>query len=129
MPLIIKDGSGNYINVSPNMPLPSQVVYGKTLTRIPVAQGAAGTTQLLAASPGNKHKVVGGLLTMGAAGSLKFIDGVGDLTGPLDLGANSGFIIVNNPAFPLIETAVNSALSIVTTAGKANGVVIVVTEP
>lgn len=96
--------------------------------RAMVAQGAAGTTVLAAASPGNKHKIIGGILTLSAAGTLKFNDGA-DLTGPLDLAANSGFVLPHFSHAPFIETAVNSPLNLVTTAGRANGVILYVTEP
>lgn len=103
--------------------------YNIPVLRVIVAQGAAGTTQLLAASAGNRHKVVGVLLTLSAAGTLKFTDGSGDLTGPMDLPANGGFVWPCSGNWPLLQTATNSALSIVTTAGKANGVILYFTEP
>ena len=100
---------------------------GKTLTYVPVAQGAAGTTVLVAASPSNKHKIVGCFLTMSAAGTLKFTDGVGDLTGALDVAASGGFVLPTS-SFPYQQTATNSALNLVTTIGLAKGVVIILTE-
>lgn len=103
--------------------------YGKTVTYVPVAQGAAGTTLLAAASSGNRHKVVGVILTMSLAGTLKLIDGSGDLTGAMDIGLAGGFVWVGDPRFPMVVTNVNSALSIVSTTGAAKGVVLVVTEP
>ena len=103
--------------------------YGKTVTYVPVAQGAAGTTQLVAASAGNRHKIVGALLTITLAGTVKFIDGSGDLTGAMTTAAAGGFVWATDPRFPLIVTAVNSALSLVTTLGAAAGVVLIVTEP
>lgn len=102
--------------------------YDKTVTRVVVNQTVAGTTQIAAASSGKRNKIVGGMLTISLAGTLKFIDGSGDLTGPYDLAASSGFNIPHNPKFPLIQTAVNSALSVVTTLGAARGVILVVTE-
>lgn len=103
--------------------------YNITVLRVPVNQGAPGTTQLVAASSGNKHKIVGVILTLDAAGTLKFIDGSGDLTGPMSLPASGGFMMPGVLTFPLVETGVNSALSVVTTGGKAAGVVLYVTEP
>lgn len=101
--------------------------FGKTLTRVPVAQGAAGTTVLAAASPGNRHKIVGCVLTMSAAGTLKFLDGSGDLTGAMDIVASGGFVLPTS-LMAYQETAVNSALSITTTTGLAKGVVSILTE-
>ena len=101
---------------------------GKTLTYVPVAQGAAGTTVLAAASPGNRHKIVGGMLTINLAGTFKFLDGSGDLTGAMDFAANGGFVIPAS-SFPFQQTAVNSALSLTTTVGAARGVIIILTEP
>ena|SRR3990167_1408334 len=96
------------------------------LTYVSVAQGAAGTTELAAAVTGRKHKVMGAMLVMDAAGTLKFSDGA-DLTGAMDLAANAGFVLPNNP-LPYLQTASGSALSLITTTGKADGVVIIKTE-
>mgnify|MGYP000857457830 CR=1 FL=1 len=97
-----------------------------SITYVPVAQGAAGTTQLIAASPGRRHKILGAVIVLDAAGSVKFSDG-SDITGPMSMDANGGFVW---PAgnFPYTQTAVGSALSIVSVTGKANGVVTVLTE-
>lgn len=101
---------------------------GKTLTYVSVAQGAAGTTELATASVGNKHKIVGAVLTMSAAGTLKFTDGVGDLTGAMDIAASGGFVLPTS-ILPYQQTAAtNRALNLVTTLGAARGVVIIVTE-
>lgn len=102
---------------------------GKTLTYVSVNQSAAGTTTLAAASVGNKHKLLSTTLTMSAAGTLKFTDGVGDLTGPMDVAATGGF--VESPSIiPYRETgATNRALNLVTTTGAARGSVVILTEP
>lgn len=103
--------------------------YGKTITYVPVAQSVAGSLELAAASPGNKHKLIGGMLTMSVAGTLKFTDGVGDLTGAMNFAANGGVLVPESPV-PLLETAaVNRALNLVTTLGAANGVLAILTEP
>jgi len=102
--------------------------YGKTITYVSVAQGAAGTTVLASASPGNKHKILGAVLTMSLAGTLKFTDGAGDLTGAMDILTSGGFVLPTN-ILPYQQTGTNSALNIVTTVGAAKGVVIIVTEP
>jgi hypothetical protein len=101
--------------------------FGKALTYVPVAQGAAGTTVLAAASPDNKHKIMGASLTLSVLGTLKFLDGTGDLTGAMDIAATGGFVWPTS-MLPYQQTATNSALSITTTLGAAKGVVIILTE-
>ena len=102
---------------------------GKTLTYVSVNQGAAGTTVLAAASVGNKHKVLGTVLTMSVLGTLKFTDTDGDRTGPMDVAATGGFVLPT-AMLPYVETNVtNKALNLVTTLGAARGVVILLTEP
>lgn len=105
-----------------------QTAYSKTAIYIPVAQGAPGTTILAAASPGNKHKIIASVLSMSVIGTIKFSDGSGDLTGPMDVSSTGGFVL---PAgiVPYQQTAVNSTLSLTTTLGKVNGVMVILTEP
>ena len=101
---------------------------GKTITYVSVNQGAAGTTELAAASVGNFHKLVGVVLVISLLGTLKFTDGVADLTGPMDLAANGGFVL-GASAYPYFQTgATNRALNLVTTLGAARGVVGILTE-
>lgn len=102
---------------------------GKTLTYVSVAQGAAGTTVLAAASGSNKHKLLGCFLVMDAAGTLKFNDGTVDLSGAMAVGANGGFVMPPSNV-PFLETAaVNRPLNLITTTGKAAGTVVILTEP
>lgn len=102
--------------------------YGKTITYVTVAQGAAGTTILAAANATKKHKVIGGMLTMSLAGTLKFNDGVVDLTGPMTFAANGGMVVPESPV-PFVETgAINRDLNLITTVGAANGVIAILTE-
>lgn len=101
---------------------------GKAITYVPVAQGAAGATQLAAASGAAKHKVVGCILTMSAAGTIKFHDSSGDLTGAMDVAASGGFVLPTS-MLPYFETgAINRSISITTTVGLAKGVVAILTE-
>ena len=69
------------------------------------------------------------MLTMSATGTMKFADGVDDLTGPMDIAATGGF--VGPPSIvPYLQTgAAPRALTLVTTAGAARGVVVILTEP
>ena len=102
--------------------------YGKTITYVAVAQGAAGTTELAAASGSNKHKIIGGMLTMSLAGTLKFNDGTVDLTGPMNFAANGGMVVPESPV-PFCQTAaVNRPMNLITTLGNANGVIAILTE-
>ena len=106
-----------------------QTAFGKTITYVPVAQSAAGTTVMAVASIPNRHKIIGGMLTMSLAGTLKFNDGVVDLTGPMTFAANGGMVVPESPV-PFTQTgAVNRAMNLVTTVGAANGVIAILTEP
>jgi hypothetical protein len=102
--------------------------FGKTITYVPVNQGAAGATTLAAADATKKHKVIGAILTMSVAGTLKFSDGVADMLGPCDIGTTGGFVAPTS-IIPYTETgAINRALTLTTTLGAARGVVIILTE-
>lgn len=95
---------------------------GKTLLFAAITQGAAGTTQLVAADAAAKIKVVSYVVVLDAAGSFKFTDGVADLTGVMLMAANGGVSAVGQPSSHLLETgAINRALSITTVTGKAFG--------
>ena len=102
--------------------------FGKTITYVAVNQGVAGTTELAAASVGNRHKIVAACLVLSATGTIKFTDGVADVTGPMDIAANGGFVWPG-AALPYTQTgATNRALNLVTTVGAARGVVGILTE-
>ena len=100
--------------------------HGKTITYVSVNQGAAGTTVIAAASPGNKHKIVGAVLTISATGTFKFT-GTGDLTGPLDLTATGGFVLPTS-IMPYFVGSTNVDLSLVSVAGAVRGVIAILTE-
>lgn len=101
---------------------------GKTITYVPVNQSVAGSTTLAAADASKKHKVLGMLLTMNLAGTLKLTDGAADLLGPCDVGITGGFVAPTS-VIPYTETgAVNRALTLTTSLGAARGVVVVLTE-
>ena len=94
---------------------------------IPVSQGAAGTTTVAAAEPGKRHKLRGGFMTLSAIGTVKFHDGVEDLSGALNLDQRSGFVL---PVVPVdyLQTEVGEPLQITTTGGAAQGTFVVITE-
>jgi len=82
------------------------------------AQTAAGTNVLIAAPAADKKIIVTGyVFTMSAGGTAKFTDSAGDLSGAMDIAANSG---VSNSRVPLFG-AKGSAISIVTTTGFWKG--------
>ena len=95
---------------------------GKTLLFGVITQGAAGTTELVAADATKKVKLVSYVVVLDAAGSVKFTDGTADLTGVMPMAANGGVASPGQPAAHLLETAaVNRPLNIVTVTGKAFG--------
>ena len=98
----------------------------KSKTSVSVVGVSAGTTELVAASSGKKHKVMGAVLVMDAAGTLKFTS-TSDLSGAMDLAANAGFVLPT-ASLPYMQGGLGLALSLVTTVGKAKGIVIIKTE-
>ena len=126
---LLVDASATTQPVSGTVTANPATAYGKTITYVAVAQGAAGTTELAAASASNKHKIIGGMLTMSLAGTLKFNDGTVDLTGPMTFAANGGMVVPESPV-PFCQTAaVNRPMNLITTVGIANGVIAILTEP
>ena len=122
------DDNGSTLSVDGTVTANPATYYGKTITYVSVAQGAAGTTELAAASASNKHKIIGGMLTMSLAGTLKFNDGTVDLTGPMTFAANGGMVVPESPV-PFCETAAtNRPMNLITTVGIANGVIAILTE-
>lgn len=99
------------------------------VSRVIVNQAAAGTTQLVAASPGNKHKVLGFYLSASnATGTAQFSDGSGALMGPLDALKNTA--LVSPPdSIVVVETAINSPLNLVSVGAAFKGLVVYTTEP
>ncbi len=94
---------------------------GNPLLFVSIAQGGAGTTQLVAADATRRIKVVSYVVVMSATGTMKFIDSAGDLTGAMPIGINGGAAVMGQPSSPVLETGVNKALSIVTVTGAATG--------
>jgi hypothetical protein len=102
--------------------------FGKTITYVSVAQGAAGTTALASASVGNKHKLVGACLVGDAAGTVSFTDGTVTLCGAMSIAANAGFVLPTS-ILPYTETAAtNRPLNLVTVTAKVSGMVAILTE-
>ena len=112
------------------MPVQSQ---NRTITQVSIAQGAAGTTDLVAApGAGFKIYVVTIVILMDVAGTIKFTEGTAptDLTGALTVGTTSGFVITGSGIAPVMQTnTANSKLSIVSATGKATGWIRYFTTP
>jgi hypothetical protein len=98
------------------------------LIRTVINQGGAGTLVIAAASPGNKHKLVGFILSMSSDGTFQFTDGAGILMGAMKIKQDANSVVALSN-YPIVETAVNSPLNLVTTSGGGRGVVIYITEP
>src|SRR5689334_10542358 len=96
------------------------------LSRIPVNQSVAGPTTLKAAQLNKRHRLVGAILTMSANGTMKFVSGSTDMSGPMDVAQYGGF--VHDTDAPFFECNANEDLILVTTGGAARGVALVHTE-
>ena len=97
-----------------------------TVTNVAVAQGGAGSLELMPATLNRRHRVKGLMLTLGADGTIKFRSNGIDLTGPMDWSAKGGAVEVDLASLIVGFTSQN--LEILTTGGPANGVVSVATE-
>lgn len=95
---------------------------GKTLLYAKIDQGGVGTTSLVSApGAGLRIKVIHMKLTLSIDGTVKFTSGGTDLTGAMDIAGKGGFVENGSVQEPVLESDVNSALSIVTTGGMAKG--------
>jgi len=86
-----------------------------------IAQGAAGTTSIVTGVTGKKVYVTGYSITLDAAGTLKFTETAGDLTGPLSIALDGGLATSGGPHPVLWTSTAGEALKITTVTGKANG--------
>lgn len=97
----------------------------RTIVQIAIDQGAAGTTDLVAApGAGLKIYVTGIALSLSAAGTVRFTEGTGptNLSGDMDLAAAGGFVSIGDGTNVILNTnTANAKLSIVSTVGAANG--------
>ena len=110
-------------------PISFYTANGKTLKYPRVAQVAPGSLTLALADPQKKHKLLGGILTMSADGTIEFLDSVESLTGPMDCLQAGGFVCQPG-LFPYAQTNdIGRDLLLNTTGGNANGVLVVLTEP
>lgn len=86
-----------------------------------ISQVSPGTTELVPASIDKRICVINYVLVMSAAGTVKFIDSDGDLTGAMPIVANGGISASGEATNCWFETGINKPLSIVTTGGMAFG--------
>lgn len=96
----------------------------RTIQQAQIAQGAAGSTDLVVAAGADQRIFVVSITgTMSAAGTLKFQEGgATDLSGPMDLALAGGIVEIGDGESVVIQTkTVNQKLNIVTTVGKFNG--------
>lgn len=136
-PVLVNQGNAQFtvahisstVHVAGTVTANPATAMGKTITYVSVNQVGAGTTELAAASVGNNHKILGAILTLSLAGTMKFTDGVADLTGPMDVAATGGFVLTTSAIPYQVTGATNRALNLVTATGAARGVVIILTEP
>jgi hypothetical protein len=97
----------------------------RTTTQLVVAQGAAGSLDLVAA-PGTDFRVyvVTICLVSDVAGTVKFTEGTGptDLTGAMVTGVGSQLLLGGNNDFAVLQTiTANAKLSLVSVTSKLSG--------
>jgi len=103
--------------------------FGRDIHYGVIEQGGAGTTQLVAADSTRHIRVVSYVVVLDATGTMKFADGAGNLSGAMPISATGGIVAPPCDEKAWVETAINSALSIVTTGGGAHGHFSYVLEP
>lgn len=94
----------------------------------PLNQGAAGTLTVAAASPGNKHKVLGIFFSLANDGTVQFKSDANLLSGAIKIDGQLQPVIVGPSDVPFTETNVGQALNITTTQA-IQGVICYITEP
>jgi hypothetical protein len=91
-------------------------------TIAPIAQGAAGTTSIVTGVAGKKIYVTGLFLTLDAAGTIKFTEVAGDLSGAMAMGGAAAPPFAFAADHPILWTSVaGEDLKITTATGKAQG--------
>lgn len=98
---------------------------------VPFDQGAAGTLALAAAVAGQRHKVLGFMMSPASAGTRSFRfsgSASGTLTGPITI-QSGGLPTLSPGPIPFCETAPGEILQLVTTGAGFKGIVVYVTEP
>ena len=89
-----------------------------------VSQGAAGTTSIVTGVAGKKIYVTGYELTLDAAGTIKFTEVAGDLSGTFSVGGAAAPALIVEANHPVVWTSTaGEDLKITTATGKAQGIV------
>jgi hypothetical protein len=89
---------------------------------VAVSQGAAGTTSIVTGVAGKKVYVFGIYLSLDAAGTLKFSEVAGDLSGTINSGGAAAPPIAAFAQHPILWTSTaGEDLKVVTATGKAQG--------
>ena len=110
--------------------LPHEPVHRRLepLIQVQVLQTAAGYSKILAPSSGLHYvKILGGTITLDAAGTLQFVQGAGAagdpaMTGAMTVALNGGFVWPTVPTDrPYLFSSPGQVLGIFTGTGKANG--------
>ncbi len=97
------------------------------VTFVPLTPGVGGPNQLMAAEPGKRHKIVGGMLSFSANGTLDLLSGVTSLFGgAMAFGEFGGFLAAGDRVF--LQTNIGEALNMTTTGAAPRGFFKVVTE-
>ena len=93
-----------------------------------IDQGAAGTTELVAAQAGKEIRVISYVVILDATGTFKFNDGVDDLTGAIPVNQYGGALAPTTALAsayslhpPHFVCGVGRALQITSTGGGAHG--------
>lgn len=91
-------------------------------TRVAVTQGAAGQTEIVAATAGTVVEVLAYELAFDAAGTFKFESANTALTGVMPVPTNGR--LAQQSSYPLLSTVAGEALNITTGTAKAFGYVV-----
>lgn len=101
-----------------------QTFLNRSISQAVITQGAAGSTDLVAApGAGLKIYVVSIVLVGDAGGTVKFQENAAtDLTGAIPLAANGGFVVLGNGIDPILQTnTANLKLNLVSGTAKVFG--------
>ncbi len=95
---------------------------GHTLAYAKIAQVGPATTSVVGADATRKIKVVSYVVVMDTGGAtFKFASAATDKTGAMPCAQYGGAAVIGTTESPLLETAANEALNIITVGGAANG--------
>lgn len=94
---------------------------------VPLSFGLGGPNELAPAIPGKKHRIIGGMLSFPADGTLDLLSGSTSLFGgAMAFGAFGGFLCA--PGFTFLETLPGEALNLTSTGSIPRGFFKIITE-